>query len=749
MIIATRKPWRAFGALIILLIGLTGCGGGSGPTFVNKPVTDAARSAALDAIDAQSASLAGQSEDARLQALAAFMKTQSEFEDAGVASDGSAWGRFTDGRLAIIVRNRENSGTARSAALSKSARGRAASGLPASNKVRFYDTMGPAYHHPAQGIQDQLSVRGYNPAQLIVSTGTVAELKLVQGDGIFYIDAHGGIGHERGAADGNVNDNRKIFCIWTATKRTLDSDQQSLSDLQSNRLVYMKGLVDRQNGNRIEEWHYGITPAFVGAYMHFGANSLVYIDACSSDNPGFKAACINAGAGLYVGWSTATDDAYSTPTVQFFFDRMLGTDAVAPIDPSNPPPMDWAGVKTAMSSTLIPGTQVHYGHSPSVDSTKYPDADLTFTAGQGDLGVIVPSITSVGVPDFNTKNVTLFGLFGNKQGTAFENATDTSPGNPLTVVSWSPTQVVVKITDTTQTVRLSVDGRTSNIATVPASSAKIDPTSVTLLNNAQQTFHASTDAQLDPGASLAYHWSTTGQHGLLSDSNGHVGVSFDTTANQALYTANPSGTGDDTVTVEIFQVLGNQRKSLGPAVATVTVADAVQQVSLTLTNIDPTLQGALPTQVTIPAYGVVDEQYNFRDGKNIVSMIFTADGSNNGKLFRLALPFTGDLTSGMQISAVTISDFFPEVVHLDWQFASYISQSGTVKITSIGGPIVGGPFDRIVAFTLTVHMVEIAAPGATPRTFDLQAIGACEVDNLNNPQGRTASLQKRSARAKR
>ena len=44
---------------------------------------------------------------------------------------------------------------------------------------------------------------------------TLEQLKAVETNGIFYLNAHGGKGFLR--ADNKPGDNRNVFCIWTGT----------------------------------------------------------------------------------------------------------------------------------------------------------------------------------------------------------------------------------------------------------------------------------------------------------------------------------------------------------------------------------------------------------------------------------------------------------------------------------------------------------------------------------------------------
>lgn len=81
------------------------------------------------------------------------------------------------------------------------------------------------------------------------------------------------------------------------------------------------------------------------------------------------------------------------------------------------------------------------------------------------------------------------------------------------------------------------------------------------------------EATGDNPPTLTYHWTNTGSAGRLSDGI-HYGNDFDSSRNFVIFAPEPGLNGlelRDTVTVEVFEVAGSERHSLGTAQATVTV----------------------------------------------------------------------------------------------------------------------------------------------------------------------------------
>ena len=61
----------------------------------------------------------------------------------------------------------------------------------------------------------------------------------------------------------------------------------------------------------------------------------------------------SCGLGLYTGWSNPVSFSASNESVSFFFDRALGLNQFAPVDPSDPPPGDWTAILATMATTPL------------------------------------------------------------------------------------------------------------------------------------------------------------------------------------------------------------------------------------------------------------------------------------------------------------------------------------------------------------------------------------------------------------
>lgn len=538
---------RAFCAFLFVLL-LCGCGGHREGSGGGKAVSPERRLAVIAAVNATFAAMPGGDPVTENAQLAAFMTTQPEFEATGVSADLCAWGRFTDGRVLIVANNRRRTGVARRAAPS----GSRGTGLPEPKSLRLFDAMGTYFTHPAAGFQTALAAHGYDLAGGAIQKGTVEEMKGLGGDGIFYMDAHGGTGTARS--------NRSIFGIWTGTQVSPSNETDYNDDLRSNKLVYMSAATDEApdttSGKTIET-HYAVTPQFVSAYMRFGKDSLVIVNACSSDNANFKAACLNAGAGAYAGWTQPVEDGNAFAAATFIFDRMLGTNGLFPeYDPAKPP-FDLAELRAAMAAETS-NTGSHYDTSPGFGNV--PAAKFIITAGGGDLGVIVPSVHEATV-DLTKDEMTLTGVFGPDQGTVDVDGTLLSVGTPVQIKSWTATKIVTSTVPDALKVIVRANGRTGNA--FPLHAVRIDPAEVTIGSDASTTF----TAIVTGGGSIVYEWATTGDHGHLEDAHGHSGKAFTSTDSSVTYKSDANAPPDsaDDVTVKAKIVNGNEQTLIGSA----------------------------------------------------------------------------------------------------------------------------------------------------------------------------------------
>ena len=92
-----------------------------------------------------------------------------------------------------------------------------------------------------------------------------------------------------------------------------------------------------------------------------------------------------------------------------------------------------------------------------------------------------------------------------------------------------------------------------------------------------ETFTAVVPAATGSADVFTYHWSTSGAHGHLVDTN-HSGNDFDSSSSSVVYEPDRVSFGKDTVTVEVFAVDGQARTSVGSASAEIIVREVVPTI---------------------------------------------------------------------------------------------------------------------------------------------------------------------------
>ncbi len=436
--------------------------------MTGTPLPYAEREQAVTAVIAKIDELyGGRLEDrsaAELQQLVDFMVSLPEFEAAGVADDRTVWGRFSDGRLYLVVDNRATDAAAGAdlslpvdpagdlsfAPVQPALRPQQAGELelPKVRRALAMNALGTAFVSPSARIRGWLADAGYQASSPTPTVDLLKSLTDLTDVGVFYLDAHGGTGLGR--------DGKKRYGIWTTTPVSAASELKYDDDLKTLRLVWMTALEDTlPDGTDTFETHYAFTGDFVRTYMSFSEHSLVFINACSSyTGPGMQSSFRDAGASVYAGWTKPVGDGAANLAANYFFDRALGSNRYLP-ETAAQRPFDYLAVWNEMKSKDY---EVDYKGNPPTH--KNPETRLIFVELQPAFALLVPSIERLVVDEIAGK-LTLSGMFG-AQSQA--DALVSVDGLPLEVLSWSATEVVAKLPPGQDAgpVEVEVDRRRSN-----------------------------------------------------------------------------------------------------------------------------------------------------------------------------------------------------------------------------------------------------------------------------------------------
>ncbi|MCC6869353.1 MAG: hypothetical protein IT522_11090 [Burkholderiales bacterium] len=365
------------------------------------------------------------SSPAFLQAINAYMASRSEYTATGIDGETqSAWGRFADGRLHLVVANRD---PAPAGSFVKTIEPRSNVEVPDATTARLLHSFGTNFEGqtPIDEMRGALRSRGWSVRSGPEGMAGIEMLKAASGDGYFYINTHGGRGEtgDPGEPEG------KIYAIQTSTLVSDDLEQAYDADLKALNLIHFTA----RNGEQItlagfpvmSDWdtRYAITYRFVVKYMNFAPGSVAFINACySSRNAPFVNAFLFKGVGVYLGWSEKVSAAAAYESPPYFVDRMVGANQHKTKE--SPPQRPFAYDLVLQDMT-----------KKGLDTDKATGAKLQATAKTGaPPPIFAPSIRYVAVEEYGD-TLTLTGEFGSRAGKV------TVGGTELAIRSWAPTRI--------------------------------------------------------------------------------------------------------------------------------------------------------------------------------------------------------------------------------------------------------------------------------------------------------------------
>ncbi|MBS2025871.1 MAG: hypothetical protein JST92_26005, partial [Deltaproteobacteria bacterium] len=266
---------------------------------------------------------------------------------------------------------------------------------------------------------------------VINQAATVANLKQVQGDGVFFWITHGSYAVDPAA-------HVSVWTLWTADAVTDANNAAFKDDLDDHSLVYFtaNNEFDPVTKKFTARTHYAITDNFVTKYQwSFADYPFIFVDACHSDQYGMANSLMARASkvGTSFGWSDTvyTDAAARAP--RFAFDRLLGNSKAAPAPSTAQRPFDGSAVFREL-------------HAVGADTST---ANATvIVARSGAPPALRPSIMRMEVterlsesPLHGPTKLTLYGIFGDAQGTVKVG------GVELPIQSWATDKIVATPAD--------------------------------------------------------------------------------------------------------------------------------------------------------------------------------------------------------------------------------------------------------------------------------------------------------------
>jgi hypothetical protein len=428
-------------------------------------IKEEARALAMDSIIAKYKALGALPLKERCLQTSAFMKTIKEIADSGITEDGNVWALFKDGVPYEIFGNMQalppskTEGSSWFPVSPSDFRGprldpesdtearpfpaawrtsetfpRPSGGqdvlqgndLPVSTRARVAMALGNAFKDVTETIRRQLKIGGYNCVP--GADASVETLKNLQGDGVFFLQAHGG--------DGEVHDpktNSRVIeyilstsSLWSVEQSNKYARQNMFKD---GLLGVCEAVADRDPATQqlIDKRYFTITTRFIKKYWMFAENSFVFIDACNSIRLKETMTSAEVGVSVYGGYISTAND-YCLDSVLFLFDRMLGANEITPREEIAPQrPFDYHSIALDMERK---------GLNPI---PRKPDCKILFGLGPGNFGLLAPSLKVMSVLAYRSR-LELTGLFGKDPGE--KNRRVQMESVALPVESWEPERIV-------------------------------------------------------------------------------------------------------------------------------------------------------------------------------------------------------------------------------------------------------------------------------------------------------------------
>ncbi|HET6462655.1 MAG TPA: hypothetical protein VFH33_02555 [Candidatus Krumholzibacteria bacterium] len=424
-------------------------GGGGGSGAVTKE--DSLRVQRLQALATEMEGWDGQPADSIAAHALAYLNDLPSVLHAGIVpGTTTVWANFTGGFDLIIPNNRNTStmadtlvdaavptphlpvGVAPHRIIRESGRRALRSlrvpttalELPEKATFRAVNAIGTCHINPLPVIK-QLLIKGHY-ADANPGLPTVANLKNVRGDGVFYINSHGGPGWDR--------NNKPYYAVWTLDPLEVATLANYKAMVDSHELV---GMLETSDSLGIckKIMHYGFTSKFVRNHMTFAKNSLVIVDACnSSSGPAadLRAAFGAVGASVYVGWSNVVDAPFAYKAMKYLLDRLMGLNEITPVSPKQ-------------RAFNIDDVRNDMATNRNLVTDPYKNAVLTVSKLKDDFGLLAPSIQFLSIEENTEFGATLIiaGLFGSDPGDSGRRVTIN--GTAMNVTGWEPTQITCDI----------------------------------------------------------------------------------------------------------------------------------------------------------------------------------------------------------------------------------------------------------------------------------------------------------------
>jgi len=416
------------------------------PNVPGTPVPDETRLAILEECRAKAEELNNIKKLEEKVQFVTWITQKSVFQSAGLIPESNAvYAVFTDGRIVLFVdtpktddppvggrKREEGDDGSRQNNTSRTKE------LPKSNKVSLYNGMGGYFADNTVAIE-KIFTASESEYNVVRKTASIANLKNVSGDGVFYLYTHGGTGSIPILENGALNI-LYVISFWTTDQVSAENERTYRTYLDEKKLAYMVATFDSER----PDIHYAITDEFIKVHWSFAENAVLYMDACesfylnSAKAQAFRNLIMDKATNkksTYIGWSQVTNEFHATRASQFVFDRLLGANTTGSGSTSIPKedPIQRPFDLDKIFSDL---------HDRGFDYWDANGATLKYESRVVDDILLAPTIEKMEIDEY-TSLLQIHGSFGSERGKV------TVDDKEITNISeWSPVLIMCTIPET-------------------------------------------------------------------------------------------------------------------------------------------------------------------------------------------------------------------------------------------------------------------------------------------------------------
>lgn len=343
--------------------------------------------------------------------------------------DGTVTVEFKDGTLWAYVNNRFRTEAATRPEPLAVRNVPVPGSMPHSEKAAVFCSFDdPSFVEPGKDLAPLLSAAGYTLPGKTWQKGTLEDYEGLSDLGILYIDSHG---------SKLSRQNSTQYFVTTATPATDQTMDAAYKKYPKDQIAAISFNV-RRDGNLVTETRIALSAQWFKNRNLLKTSGLAFFNTCNSGHSSMSGTFSGKDMGLYLGWSTAVSDYIANKFSRRFFELML----------------DKSSKRQAWSEVL----QKLDSEGLLVDPPRYGvGAKLVYLIGTDDFDLLLPAIDKV-TEDAVRGHYVLSGVFGPTKGVVYENG---DKKKVLDVVSWSNSEIRVRIKGSTLSVTAAIGGRES------------------------------------------------------------------------------------------------------------------------------------------------------------------------------------------------------------------------------------------------------------------------------------------------